>query len=138
MITYNMCFADVVAVPVEDDGSAFITDLIIPSFFILGMSLVIIEVVAYIISKKKKAEETDKIEDITYKTSILVVLFWILFIISYLYYDGGLFWGILLLIGSVISIIFRKKEKLEISNKLCALVILLSIVSFLFLIDMPF
>ena len=82
MITYNMCFADVVAVPVEDDGSAFITDLIIPSFFILGMSLVIIEVVAYIISKKKKAEETDKIEDITYKTSILVVLFWILFIIS--------------------------------------------------------
>ena len=136
IVNYNMCFADVVIEPMLFGNGELseITALILPLIFILGIILIIIEIVTYI-CKKKKSEERHKIESIIYKTAIFLALLGSIYIFLYLFFYGGVIFGPVLLIGSIVSIIARKKKHIKLANIICGLVIIFSIASFFYLND---
>ena len=138
IVNYNMCFADVVIEPMLFGNGELseITALILPLIFILGIIIIIIEIVTYI-CKKKKSEERHKIESIIYKTAIFLALLGSIYIFLYLFFYGGVIFGPVLLIGSIVSIIARKKKHIKLANIICGLVIIFSIVSFFYLNDTP-
>ena len=133
--SYNLCFADLVVEPMifGYGGVSIITAMLLPLIFLLGLIFLIIEIVTYI-CKKKKLEETNKLEGIIYKTAISLAWLGSLYIFLYLFFDGGIQLGPVLLIGSIISIIARKKKHIKMSNIVCGLVIIFSIVSFFLLL----
>ena len=130
IVNYNICFADMIAGPrIFGHGKlSEIIALLLPLTFFLGLILIIVEIVTYI-CKKKKLEDTNKIESIINKTNIfLAILASICIFLILLFYETSL-WGITLIVGSIIAIIARKKKQIKISNIICGLIVIFSIPS---------